>query len=74
MKIWDNFSENEDVTYKILKEVFDTKIIYLQNINIQCSYENKILTVDYYDDTVIESSLKINIDSVKIKKKIKLFI
>lgn len=74
LKIWDNFSENEDVTYKILKEVFDTKIIYLQNINIQCSYENKILTVDYYDDTVIESSLKINIDSVKIKKKIKLFI
>ena len=32
LKIWDNFSENQEVTYQILKEIFDTKIIYLQNI------------------------------------------
>ena len=74
LKIWDTFSEDAELTYKILKEVFNTKIICMQNINIQCNYEDNILTVDYYDDTVIESSLKINIDNVKIKKKIKLFI
>lgn len=74
LKIWDTFSEDKELTYQILKEVFDSKIIYLQNINIQCRYEDKNLYVEYYDDTVIESSLKIHIDSVKIKKKFKLFI
>lgn len=73
-KIWDTFTEDENLSYEILKEIFDTKIIYLQNINIQCKYEDKILHVEYYDDNVLESSKTINIDSVKIKKKIKLFI
>lgn len=74
LKIWDTFSEDKDLTYTILKEIFDTNIISLQNLNIQCSYQNKILTVEYYDDTIIENTKKIDIDNVKIKKKIKLFI
>ena len=74
LKIWDVFSEDKELTYKILKEVFETKMIGLQNLNIQCVYENKVLTVEYYDDTIIESSVKIDVDNVKIKKKIKLFI
>lgn len=74
LKIWDTFSENKDIVYQILKEIFDSKIVNLQNINIQCRFEDKNLYVEYYDDTVIESSLKIHIDSVKIKKKFKLFI
>lgn len=74
LKIWDTFSEDKDLTYTILKEIFDTKIISLQNLNIQCLYQNKILTVEYYDDTIIENTKKIDIDNVKIKKKIKLFI
>ena len=72
-KIWDTFSEDEELNYKILKEIFNTKIIYLQSINIQCRFENKVLIVEYYDDTVIDSSLEVHIDSVKIKKKFKLF-
>ena len=74
LKIWDIFADDEKLTYEILKEVFDTKIIYLQNINIQCNYEDKILIAQYYDDNVIESSLKIHIDEVKIKRKFKLFL
>ena len=74
LKIWDNFSEDSALTYVILKEVFDTKMINLQNLNIQCSYQNKILTVEYYDDTILESAINVDIDSVKIKKKIKLFV
>ena len=62
LKVWDVFSEDAELTYRILKEVFDSKIIYLQNINIQCRYEDKVLDIEYYDDTV------------KIKKKFKLFI
>lgn len=74
LKVWDNFSEDNALTYIILKEIFDTKMINLQNLNIQCSYQNKVLTVEYYDDTIIESSVQIDVDNVKIKKKIKLFI
>ena len=74
LKIWDIFSENTELTYQILKEIFDMKMICLQNLNMQCKYENKELYVEYYDDTIIESSLKIKTDTVKIKKKIKLFI
>lgn len=74
LKIWDVFSEDTELTYQILKEIFDMKMIYLQNLNMQCKYENKELYVEYYDDTIIESSLKIKKDTVKIKKKIKLFI
>ncbi len=74
LKIWDVFSEDAELTYQILKEIFDMKMIYLQNLNMQCKYENKELYVEYYDDTIIESSLKIKKDTVKIKKKIKLFI
>ena len=74
LKVWDNFSEDNALTYTILKEIFDTKMINLQNLNIQCSYQNKVLTVEYYDDTIIESSVQIDVDNVKIKKKIKLFI
>ena len=73
LKVWDIFSEDQELTYKILKEVFDTKIMYLQNINIQCKYENKVLLVEYYDDTVIDTTFNVQVNDVKIKKRIKLF-
>ena len=74
IKLWDIFSEDFDLTYQILKEVFDTKIINLETINLSVKYENKVLYIEYYDDTVIESTKKIDIDNVRIKKKVKLFI
>lgn len=74
LKLWDNFSEDSELTYRILKEIFDTKIIFLQNINIYCDYNDGILTVSFYDDNIIENSIKIEIEKVKIKKKFKLFI
>lgn len=74
LKIWDTFSENFNLTYQILKEIFNTRIIQLEGINIIFRYENNVLYVEYYDDTIIDSTKKIEIDSVKIKKKVKLFI
>ena len=74
IKLWDNFTEDNNLSYDILKGIFRTKIIKLENINIQCRYEEKVLYVEYYDDTVIDSSIQIHIDNVKIKKKFKLFI
>ncbi len=74
LKIWDNFCDDNDITFKILKEVFNTKIIYLQNINIQCRYENKVLYVEFLDDTIIENTININAENIRIKRKTKLFI
>ncbi len=74
-KIWEVFTENTELTYRILKEVFNTKIIYLQNINFQCRNEGKTLYIEIYDDNIIESAVKFGVEGeVKIKKKIKLFI
>ena len=74
LKVWDKISDDKILTYIILKEIFDTKIICLENINIQFKYEKNILYVEYYDDTVMESSIKLQVEDLKIKKKIKLFI
>lgn len=74
LKIWDELTEDQELAFRILKEVFDTKMIYLQNINIQCQYSEKTLLVEFYDDTVIESSISLDVKNVKIKKKMKLFI
>ena len=74
LKIWDIFTDNFNLTYMVLKEIFDTKIIYLEEINMSFSYENNMLYVEYYDDDIIESSIKFEVDNVKIKKKVKLFI
>ena len=73
-KIWDVFSEDTELTYRILKEVFNTKIIYLQNINFQCRNDGKNLYVEIYDDNVIESGVRFEVEGkVALKKKIKLF-
>ena len=74
LRIWDTFTEDFELSYIVLKEIFNTKIIYLEGININFKYEDKILYVEYYDDTVIESTKKLEIENVKIKKKVKLFI
>ena len=73
LKIWDGLSDNKEFNYLVLKEIFNTKIIYLQNINLQFRVENKQLVVEYYDDTVIDNVIKISINNVRVKKKVKLF-
>ncbi len=73
-KIWDIFSDNEELTYIVIKELFDCKMICLENALMECKYEKGILYVEYYDTNVLETKAKFEIKSVKIKKKIKLFI
>ena len=58
----------------IIKELFDSKMINLENANITCKYEKGVLYVEYYDTNIIEMKSEIKLDNVKIKKKIRLFI
>ena len=74
LKIWDVFTDNAEITYLVLREIFNTKIIKLENIMLQFQYENKELVVEYDDDTVMENKITIPAESVRIKKKVRLFI
>lgn len=73
-KIWDNFTEDEELTYYLIKNLLDTKIINLENINIFCKYENEILYIEYFDGNILEKKFQLNIKNIRIKKRIKLFI
>lgn len=74
LKVWEKITEDEGLTYQILKEIFDTKIIKLENINIICRNEEKNIIVEYYDDTIMENQIKIKQTNEKVKKRIRLFI
>lgn len=73
-------SEDESINYEILKNIFSSKIITLENIIIILKYskDKHLLTVEIYDGNIIENTEEIKIDkktelSVKLKKKLKVF-
>lgn len=73
-KIWDVFTENEELAYIVIKELFDSKMINLENVNMTCEYKEGILYITYYDGNTIETKAEFKLENVHIKKKIKLFI
>lgn len=73
-KTWDVFTENEELSYIVIKELFDSKIIQFENMNMICEYNEGILYVSYYDGNTLETKAEFKLENVKIKKKIKLFI
>ena len=72
-KVLDIFSENEEAMYKIVKELLNSKMINLENTNIVCRYDNGMLYVEYYDSDVLEMKKEYEVENIRIKKKIKLF-
>ena len=73
-KVWDIFTENEELTNTVIKQLFNSKMINLENLNILCKYENEILYLEYCDGDTLEMKSEIKLKNVRIKKKIKLFI
>lgn len=73
-KLIDNFTEDEELAYNVIDNVLKSRIINLENININCKYGNEILQIEYYDGNILENKVEIKRESVKIKRKIKLFI
>lgn len=74
IKIWDVFTEDEELSYIIIKELFNSKMINFENVNVMCKYENGILYLEYYDGDTLEMKKELKIKNIRIKKKIKLFI
>lgn len=78
-KVLTRISENEEINYEILKNIFVSKIIDLEDIIIKLKYNKDVLNVEFYDGDIIENSFDIKIKvktelTVRLKKKIKVFI
>lgn len=73
-KIWDVFTENEELAYIVIKEIFYSKTINFEDINIVNEYKDGILYVTYYDGNTLEMKAEFKLKNIHIKKKIRLFI
>lgn len=77
LKVLEKISNNEDHNKIILEEIFNTRVITLENIHIQLVEEDGKNFVQYYDGNVLENKKEIEIgenSGIKLRKKIKLFI
>ena len=76
LKVLEKISNNDEYNKSILEEIFNTRIITLENIFIQIIEEDGKMFVQYFDGNILESKKEIDIkeNSVKLRKKLKLFI
>lgn len=76
LKVLEKISNNDEYNKSILEEIFNTRIITLENIFIQIIEEDGKMFVQYFDGNILESKKEIDIkeNSVKLKKRLKLFI
>ncbi len=78
-KVINNLSTNLDNDIKIVKKIFELKIINMEKIYVQVKKKDKQYIVTFYDDketqdTQFEMNLEFNKrDRIKLNKKIKLF-
>lgn len=78
-KVIARLSEDNELNYKILRNIFITKIIDLESIVLILKYNKDVLSIEIYDGNIMENTTEIIIDKktelcVKLKKKIKIFI
>lgn len=73
-KVWDIFTEDEEISYIVIKELLYSKMINFENVNMTCEYNDGILYVKYYDGNTLETNAEFDLENVRIKRKIKLFI
>ena len=81
-KIINIFSSSEKLNYEIIKNIFDTRVINLEDLFIKIIQEKDKLYVQLYDENIFENKIEINTEDMinikkidmKLNKKIKLFI
>ncbi len=75
MAIIDYITKDEEVNYQILHKIFDSKMIDLNNTVIESNVQDGKLFATFYDGNIIENTYEIySKKTVKLKKKVKLFI
>ena len=79
MKVINQISIIDQVNNEIIKNIFCSKIISLEDINIKITKEKNELYLELYDENILESKVKLNEITkeelkIKLNKKVKLFI
>ena len=79
MKVINQISIIDQVNNEIIKNIFYSRIISLEDINIKITKEKNGLYLELYDENILESKVKLNEITkeelkIKLNKKVKLFI
>lgn len=76
LKVLEKISNNEEYNKSILEEIFNTRIITLENIFVQIVEEDGKMFVQYFDGNILEGKKEVDIkeNGVKLRKKFKLFL
>lgn len=77
-KILKNISKKLETNYQILKQIFEMKIIKLENIEIKMNKEDKKIKVQYLDSNLFEKEIYMPLNlteelNIKLNKKEKIF-
>jgi len=71
-KVIAQISINEYINYEILKNIFYTRVIDLEELNIKITKENDKYLVQFFDENVFEQKKELIFDEKKDKKSMKL--
>lgn len=74
-------SDNRDLNYKIVKNIFAVKIIELEELSIKITKEKEQYFMQFFDENVFEETIKLDIKeklnkkdlNMRLNKKVKLF-
>lgn len=78
IKILIEISENKELNFNLLKNIFDSKIANLDNMYYELKYHKGIIKITIYDtnveENIVEQQITENVElKVKLNKKIKIF-
>ena len=81
LKVINIFSKNESINYMILKNIFFTRIINLEELYIKITREKNQYYIQLFDENIIEEKIKINEEQeltkkdfkVRVNKKLRVF-
>lgn len=82
MKVIEKVSKQEEVNYEMLKNIFKTRSINLEEINIKLTKEDEKIYIQIFDENSLEEknelqyieNIKKNDLNIRLNKKVKIFI
>ena len=75
LNVIEDVTKDEIVNYEIIKKIFDSKMIDLNNMVIESKVEAGKLFIEYYDTSILENRIELYSDkTIKLNKKTKLFV
>ena len=77
LKLVNSFSNNPEKNYEVISKILESRIIDLDELNVQFKKKDEDLILNIYDDNMIDRTIKFSIkDDIKARRnrRIKLFI